>query len=86
MPILVTTNERETMVEWKSYRRKAGLTQIQVMGFMRDAGFSWHQTTVYNIETGKREVEFLEGLILCRILDIRIQDIKLPVNDSYVVI
>lgn len=74
------------MVDWKAHRVAAKLTQIQVIQEMRNNGFNWHQSTLYKIENKIREVEFIEGLFLCALYGVKIEEIKLPTNDSYVVI
>lgn len=60
------------MLDWKQWRKATGLTQDAVIELMQLRGFSWYQSTLYKVESGKRDVTFLEGLRLCAIYDIDI--------------
>ena len=59
-------------LDWKNWRKQAGLTQNDVIEMMNLRGFKWHQSTLYKIETGQRDITFLEGLRLCAVYDIDI--------------
>ena len=61
-------------VDWKGWRKQAGLTQNDVTELMNLRGFKWHQSTIYKIETGQRDISFLEGLRLCAVYDVNIYE------------
>lgn len=73
-------------MNWQQLRKNAKLTQLDVVKQMNELGFSFHQSTIHNIEKGTRDVSFREGLFLIRIFDVKIQDIEVAYPDSYICI
>jgi hypothetical protein len=54
---------------------RAGRSQVEVAGAMRDAGWSWGQATVWNLEQGKRALKLAEARDLAAFLGCSIEDL-----------
>ena len=53
-------------------RNAAGLSQAKLAAMMREAGFSWHATTVWRIEQGQQELAVREADALSALLGGRV--------------
>lgn len=60
------------LINWAAERKRAGLSQTELADLMKSGGFDFYQSTVYKIESGKRQVEFSEGFYLCELLGVDI--------------
>jgi hypothetical protein len=54
---------------------RAGRGQVEVEGAMRDAGWSWGQATVWNLEPGERALKLAEARDLAATLGCSIEDL-----------
>lgn len=57
-------------VKW--LRKKVGLSQEALAVRMRSDGFRWTQTTTYNVESGRRPLQFDEAVSLADIFGIEL--------------
>lgn len=53
---------------FKETRERVGLSQVEVAQAMQEAGFDFHQQTVYKVETGQRRITIGEAVELSRIV------------------
>lgn len=58
--------------------------QSEIAEGMRKKGFKWSQTTVWEIEKGKRTLKFLEAIALAEVLETRIHILEHVADDFFV--
>lgn len=66
----------------KSWRIQRDLTQEAVVAEMVKRGFDFYQSTLYKIESGKRRVIFGEAVALSEILQVSLEVLTTPSQDS----
>jgi len=70
--------ERRLAGNLRAARERAGLSQRDVAGKMRDYGYSWRQQTVTRIEACERSVSHLEAEALARVLGVHVGTLSRP--------
>lgn len=66
----------------KKYRERKGLTQEALNNEMVKRGFEFHPTTIYRIEKGRRRVLIGEAVTLAEVLDVPLDQLTSPGEDS----
>ena len=52
------------------------MSQAEVAKLMVSRGFKWSQTTVWEVEKGKRPLKFAEALELAKVLEVKVSDLS----------
>lgn len=70
--------EQQLQLNLRQWRERRGISQIGLAEAMNAHGHSWHQATVYKVETSTRSVTASELVALAEILDASVWDLVLP--------
>jgi transcriptional regulator with XRE-family HTH domain len=63
-------------------RERASISQVELARRMADRGWSWHQATVYRVETGKQPVRFDEALDLADLLGVTLDRLTWEIGQA----
>ena len=63
-------------------REHASISQTELARRMTDRGWSWHQSTVYRVETGKQPVRFDEAVDLSDLLGVTLDRLTWAIGEA----
>lgn len=63
-------------------REHASISQVELARRMTERGWSWHQSTVYRVETGKQPVRFDEALDLADLLGVTLDRLTWAIGEA----
>jgi transcriptional regulator with XRE-family HTH domain len=63
-------------------REHASISQTELARRMTDRGWSWHQSTVYRVETGKQPVRFDEAVDLADLLGVTLDRLTWAIGEA----